>query len=352
MSAAVMDHPATEPRTGTAGGAAKVAVVIPCYRVRRHILGVLERIGPECAAIYVVDDRCPEGSGALVRDSVRDPRVTVLFHAENQGVGGATLTGMLRAAHDGATAVVKIDGDGQMDPALIPRFVRPLLEGEADYTKGNRFYDLDTVRAMPAVRLAGNAALSFLSKLSGGYWDLFDPTNGYVAIHANVLAGLPHGKIARRYFFESDMLFRLYLMRAVVIDVPMHAVYGDEISGLKVGREAFSFLVRHLRNAAKRVVYSYFLRDFSIASLYLLVALPALAFGTIFGSLEWYHLAREGIPASAGTVMLAGLPVILGFQSLLAFLALDIGNVPRRPIARRLEPPEPRPIQPPAAAAP
>lgn len=316
----------------------RIAVVIPCYRVGERVLDVLARIGPEVAAIYVVDDACPEGSGELVRRRTRDPRVTVLTHETNQGVGGATLTGMRRAAGDGATVVVKIDGDGQMDPALLPRIVRPVVEGEADYAKGNRFHDLDLLREMPAVRLAGNAALSFLSKLSSGYWNVFDPTNGYVAIHGDVLMALPHDKIARRYFFESDMLFRLNLARAVVVDVPMAARYRGETSSLDIRREVPRFLTAHMRNFAKRLFYSYVLRDVSIASIYLLLALVLLPAGTVLGIAGWSWNAAHGVPATAGTVMLAGLPVILGVQFLVAFLAYDTGAVPQRPIHKRLRP--------------
>ncbi|WP_298369897.1 glycosyltransferase family 2 protein [Azospirillum sp.] len=316
----------------------RIAVVIPSYRVCGHVLDVIARIGPEVASIYVVDDACPDGSGELVRRECHDPRVTVLTHGINQGVGAATLTGMRRATEEGATVVVKIDGDGQMDPALLPRIVRPILEGEADYAKGNRFHDLDRLREMPTVRLIGNAALSFFSKLSSGYWNVFDPTNGYVAIHGDVLMELPHDKIAHRYFFESDMLFRLNLARAVVVDVPMTARYRDETSNLRIGEEIPRFLVAHLRNLLKRLFYSYILRDVSIASIYLLLAFLLLPTGGLLGVAGWSWNAAHGVPATAGTVMLAGLPVILGVQFLVAFLAYDTGAVPQRPIHKRLRP--------------
>lgn len=316
--------------------APRIAVVIPCYRVRDRVLDVIARIGPEVAAIYAVDDACPEGTGALIEREGRDPRVVVLHHATNQGVGGATLTGMCRAVADGASVVVKIDGDGQMDPALLPHLVRPILDGEADYAKGNRFHDLELLQEMPLTRLVGNGALSFLSKLSTGYWNIFDPTNGYVALHGDVLAVLPHRKIARRYFFESDMLFRLNLERAVIVDVPMAARYRGEVSSLKIAEEIPRFLKAHLRNFLKRLFYSYILRDFSVASVYLLAALVLLPGGALLGLAEWYWHALRGVETSAGTVMLAGLPVILGVQFLLAFLAYDTANLPQRPIHKRL----------------
>ncbi len=313
-----------------------VVVVIPCYRVVRHIADVIGRIGSGVARIYVVDDACPEGSGAHVETACSDPRIRVLRHAVNQGVGGAVMTGYAAAFEDGATVVVKLDGDGQMDPAMVPRLVAPILQGQADYTKGNRFYDIEHVRAMPAKRLFGNAVLSLMSKCSSGYWNVFDPTNGFTAIGAPVLAVLPLGKISRRYFFESDMLFRLGTVRACVLDIPMPAMYSDEVSNLRIGRVLPQFLHGHARNLLKRILYGYFLRDFSVASVQLVLGLVLLAFGCAFGAEAWIDSVRSGVAASTGTVMLAALPVILGTQFLLSFLAFDIASVPSRSIGQVL----------------
>jgi dolichol-phosphate mannosyltransferase len=309
-----------------------IAVVIPSYRVKRHILGVLERIGPEVSHIYVVDDKCPDASGAFVRAQCHDPRVVVLEHAENQGVGGAVMTGYLAAMADGARVIVKIDGDGQMDARLIPAFVAPILAGEADYTKGNRFFDLEQIGAMPPLRLVANAILSLATKLSSGYWDLFDPTNGYTAIHADAARYLPFGKISRRYFFETDMLFRLNTVHAVVVDVPMDAVYGDEVSNLRISRALTEFAFKHTRNFIKRLFYNYYLRSMSLASIELPLGLAMVGFGTIFGATQWLSSARNAVATPAGTVMLAALPVAMGVQLILAFLAYDIASVPRRPL--------------------
>jgi len=308
-----------------------VAVVIPCYKVTRHILEVIAGIGAEVHQIYVVDDACPEGSGKFVHANVGDPRVRVLFHAENQGVGGAVMAGYRAAIAEGADVIVKVDGDGQMDPALIPDFIWPIMTGEADYTKGNRFYDLEEIRAMPGMRLFGNAVLSLMAKLSTGYWDLFDPTNGYTAIHADVARHLPFSKLSKRYFFETDILFRLNTLRAVVVDVPMSAKYGEEVSGLKISKIIGEFLFKHVRNFFKRIFYNYYLRDLSLASIELPLGLLLLSFGAGFGLYSWYESAQENTATSAGTVMLAALPILMGLQFLLAFLGNDIGSVPRRP---------------------
>lgn len=312
-----------------------VAVVIPSYRVTLHILEVLAAIGPEVARIYVVDDKCPDGSGQFVREHCRDPRVVVVEHRENQGVGGAVMSGYRAALDDGAVVIVKVDGDGQMNPALIPNFIGPILAGEADYTKGNRFFDLEAIRNMPSLRLFGNAVLSLMTKLSSGYWNLFDPTNGYTAIHRDVARHLPFHKISRRYFFETDMLFRLNTMHAVVVDVPMDAVYGEEVSNLKISKIVTEFLAKHALNFCKRVFYNYYLRDMSLASLELPLGLALVLLGSGYGIVHWAMSAHIGVATPAGTVMLAALPVLMGTQLILAFLAYDIASLPRRPIHKK-----------------
>ncbi len=311
---------------------ARIGVVIPCYRVTEQILSVLAAIGPEVGSIYVVDDACPESSGRFVQERVHDSRVRVLFRPENGGVGAAVMTGYRAALAEGCEVVVKIDGDGQMLPKLLPRFVRPILEGRADYTKGNRFFNPVDVQGMPPVRLFGNTILSFMTKLSSGYWTLFDPTNGYTAIHARLLAHLPLERIATRYFFESDMLFRLGTLRAVVLDIPMPSRYADEVSQLRIPIVLPGFLAGNARNFCKRLVYNYFLRDFSIASVNFIAGVLLFAFGVVFGAWHWLDNAAHGVVTTSGTVMLAALPVILGLQLLLSFLSYDIAAVPEQPV--------------------
>lgn len=310
----------------------KIAVVIPCYKVRKHIADVILKIGAEVWRIYVVDDGCPEGSGKHGGATANDPRVRVLCNAKNLGVGGAVMAGYRAAIADGAEVIVKIDGDGQMNPGMIARFVAPILKGQADYTKGNRFYNLTNISQMPAIRLLGNAALSFMTKLATGYWNIFDPTNGYTAIHAKVAATLPLDRISCRYFFESDMLFRLNTMRAVVVDIPMDTVYGDEQSQLRISRIFGEFLVKNVRNLMKRLFYNYFLRDMTIASLELVVGSVLFIFGLVFGSVRWIHAVRIAQATPLGAIMVAAMPLLIGLQLILAFLGFDISNVPKRPM--------------------
>ena len=312
-----------------------IAVVVPSYKVRKHILAVLAAMPEIVDRIYVVDDACPEQSGRHVLEACNDARVHVIFNAVNMGVGGAVMAGYRKAMDDGAQVIVKIDGDGQMDPALIEAFIRPILDLSADYTKGNRFYHPHALSAMPRMRVFGNAVLSFMSKLSTGYWNIFDPTNGYTAISATAAAQVMEHALSERYFFETDMLFRLNTIRAVVVDVPMRPKYEDEESNLSIKRIVLEFLYNHVRNTCKRIAYNYYLRDTSIASVELLLGLPLLLFGVVFGLWQWIYGHQHAVEASAGTVMLSGLPIIVGVQLVLAFLNYDIASVPRNAITRQ-----------------
>jgi dolichol-phosphate mannosyltransferase len=314
-----------------------VSVIIPCFNVTKQVINVIKGIDAEVSRIYVVDDCCPENSGDYVLENCTDERVVVLKNEQNLGVGGAVMRGYAEAIKDGATVIVKIDGDGQMDPSLINRFIRPIVEGRADYTKGNRFFYLEEIRHMPKIRIFGNAVLSFMSKLSTGYWSIFDPTNGFTAIHANVARHLPFDKISNGYFFETDMLFRLNTLKAKVVDIPMHAFYGDEKSNLKIGRVIVPFIFKHYRNFIKRLFYNYFLRDLNLASFELIFGFILMLFGSIYGVNAWINSIRTGIVTPAGTVMLAALPIILGLQLLLNFISFDMFAQPSTPIHEKLE---------------
>ncbi|MES2817624.1 MAG: glycosyltransferase family 2 protein [Pseudomonadota bacterium] len=310
----------------------KIAVAIPCYKVRQHVLEVIKLIPDSVCRIYAVDDACPDESGAWIEAQCQDPRVRVLYNPQNLGVGGAVITAYRQAIADDMDVVVKIDGDGQMDPRLLPKFVRPIKQGHADYTKGNRFFRLESLRDMPKIRLFGNAMLSFLSKLSCGYWGIMDPTNGYTAVHVALLRELPLDKIEQRYFFETDMLFRLNTLRAVVTDIPMDALYADEESSLQVGKVLPEFMGKHLSRLVRRYGYNYWLRDFNVGSLYSLLGLVFLLSGLLFGISHWIDSDISGEPATSGTVMLAALPILVGVQLLVAFLHYDITSAPVEPL--------------------
>lgn len=312
----------------------KVAVIIPCFRVKKHILPLLKELLSFDYMIYVVDDKCPDESGKYISEHFSSAQLKVLYNEKNLGVGGAVKAGLKQALKDGFDIFVKLDGDGQMDPKLIPGLIKPIETGRVDFSKGNRFYNINTLVKMPLIRLIGNSGLSFINKIVNGYWPIMDPTNGFVAIHKNALSLLPLDKIDNRYFFESDLLFRLGTIRAVVEDFPMDAKYEDEQSGLSVKKVLIEFPPKYFVRFYKRIFYSYFLRDFNMGSLSLVFGLILTLFGLIFGSINWVNNVNAGVSTPTGTIMIAVLPVILGFQLLLSFINFDIGNTPQKPLSR------------------
>jgi hypothetical protein len=245
-------------------------------------------------------------------------------------------TGYVRALELGSHVIVKIDGDGQMDSTKIPELTRLILEGEGDYIKGNRFFDIDTVRSMPKSRIFGNLVLSFFAKFSTGYWRIFDPNNGFTAISSTALQRIQLKKIDNRYFFESDLLFRLNLVRAVVIDLPMDARYGSERSNLKIRKVLFEFPIKHLRNFIKRIAYTYYLRDFTLASLELPIGVALTSFGIVSGIINFLNSRALDQGTPPGTLILISMSVLVGTQLILSFFSFDIDSAPTKPISKFL----------------
>jgi dolichol-phosphate mannosyltransferase len=315
-----------------------LAVVIPAYRVERELGAVLASIPPYVRHIIVVNDASPDATAKVLSEAAsRDGRISMVTHKKNKGVGGAMISGYKKALELGAQIVVKLDGDGQMSPDDIPALVAPLISGQADFTKGNRFRDFLALSQMPFVRRIGNIGLSFLSKLATGYWNCFDPTNGFLALRGEVLERLPLEKIHKSYFFEISQLSQLYLIGACLRDVPIPARYAAETSSLSILRVLIEFPPRLATVFLRRILLHYFLYDFSMGSMYMLAGLPLFLFGLIFGSVEWVRYASRGTPAPTGTVMLATLTVILGIQFLLSAISIDLQSVPREPLSRPLE---------------
>jgi dolichol-phosphate mannosyltransferase len=310
----------------------KICVVIPAYKVKDHILTVLEGIEEFVDKIYIIDDACPEKSGFFVKENFSDPRLSILYHEKNKGVGAATISGYKLAIEDDIDIVVKIDGDNQMNPKEMKKFILPIINGNTDYAKGNRFFYISSIRGMPIHRIFGNIFLSFMTKLSTGYWEIFDPTNGYTAIHVKVLKMIELDKISNRFFFESDMLFRLNIIKAKVIDIPINSKYANEKSNLNVKKIFFEFIYKNLKNTVKRFIYSYFVRDFNIGSIELIFGIILVCFSLYHGLINWIVSIETNTTASAGTVMLSALPAIFGFQLVLSFFNYDTRKIDKQPL--------------------
>ena len=313
----------------------KLAVVLPCYRVREKIGCVVLSLLDLADFVIAVDDCCPEKSGAYLKEAIADPKLTVLFHEINQGVGGAMITGFQEALRLGATIIVKMDGDGQMEARHLPHLIASLVNGKADFSKGNRFFDLHALQNMPGLRRFGNLGLTLLTKAASGYWNISDPTNGFLAIRREALDLVNFHLLDQRYFFEISLLVQLNVIRAVAVDVPIPAKYDDEQSSLSPMKILFSFPGKLLAGLFHRIWWRYFIYDINIVTIFLLTGSLLFFGGAGFGAWRWGFNTESTIHQSAGTVALAMLPMILGFQMLLQAVVLDTIQTPEHPISDR-----------------
>ncbi len=310
-----------------------VAVVVPAFQAGGQVAATLAGIPAFVRTIIVVVDGATDDTARLVDEAAAvDPRVARVDHPVNRGVGAAMRTGYRRALDAGAEIVAKMDADGQMDPGCLAALVLPVALGRADYAKGNRFLHTREIRAMPPLRLAGNAALSLLSKLSSGYWNLLDPTNGYTAASREALLAVDLDQVDDGYFFESSMLTELSLARAVCADVAIPARYGDESSHLSVAKSVVEFAAKHARAFARRLWLRHVVLDFSPVALLLGIGVPLGLFGFVFGARHWAASSAAGVPATAGTVMVAAFTTAAGLFSVVQAMIYDLLSVPTVPL--------------------
>lgn len=318
----------------------RVAVVIPAFRARATISRVLAAIGPEVSAIYVVDDKCPDGSGELAFRECADPRLTVLHNSSNLGVGGAVKRGYRQALADGADIIVKLDADAQMDPRHIPRLIAPILKGSADYAKGDRFAPVermppgtprDALAEMPLSRHLANRAISLIHRLATGYWSIRDPANGYTAVHARALRRIPMKALADCFFFETDMLFRLNLSDAMVVDVPLPAHYPGSSSSLSLRRVAPRFAAMMVRRCLERLRFRYFRGRPNLVTMKLSAGSMMIAAAAIMAS--WSLMPVAGAGQAGGSGLIWSL-LLIGFGLLVAALIVDSRRRPGPPVRR------------------
>jgi glycosyltransferase involved in cell wall biosynthesis len=238
----------------------RIAVVIPAFNEADKIAGAIRSVPGFVDHVIVVDDGSRDDTAAVARGASRrgaGREAEVIVHAQNRGVGAAIGTGYARALALGADATAVMAGDGQMDPADLPRLLMPIVDGAADYAKGNRFASPGGWQQMPAVRLAGSVALSWLTRAASGYWRLFDSQCGYTAASRAALVAIGPERMFARYGYPNDLLARLGAAGARVVDVPVRAVYGPAWrSGLRPSRVALPIAWLLLRAFVRRVVIS------------------------------------------------------------------------------------------------
>lgn len=309
----------------------RIAVAIPYYNASRHICDVVSKLPDFIDSVVITDDRSPQPMDKSAIQKAAKPNTTVVFleNETNLGVGGATMKGFRYAIDNGFDIVVKMDSDDQMDASFLPDLLQPLLKGRAEMAKGNRFRDLNALKRMPVIRRSGNLILSFMTKAATGYWNNFDPNNGYLAIKTSTLKQIDFEKLSKRYFFETSLIAQLYFVDARIKDVAMPAIYADEQSSMKVWRMPVIFATSLFKVFIKRIAKAYFLYDFNIASIYLFTGLPLFLFGVVYGIYNWIYYSSMHILAPTGTIMLVTLSIILGFQLLLQAVQYDIIHSPK-----------------------
>lgn len=302
-----------------------LAVVIPAYNAGATIESVLNQM-PACVDwIIVIDDGSRDDTLEILRRT-KDRRTMAIRHDQNQGVGGAMVTGFSKALELGADLVAKIDADGQMDPRYLAKFSRAAIRHHCDYVKANRFGHIDALPAMPRIRLVGNLVLTFLTKAASGYWNVFDPQNGYVMITRTMLKRLDLARVDKSYFFENSMLINLNVLRAKIAEIYLPAQYNGEASSMVLKRIVLSFPGKLLRGFLYRVYHKYIFRSLSPFALLFVFGLLAMAWGSVWGLMAWWRSHATGIAATTGTVILALLPLLLGWSALLQALVLDVAD--------------------------
>jgi len=305
------------------GKAPKLALVIPAHNEAAHIGEVLGSIPPLVAMIIVVDDASTDATASVV-EGCNDPRVVLIRHERNSGVGGAMRTGYAAALKGGYDLIGKMDADGQMRADELARLVEPFLLGLADYTKGNRFFFRGATRSMPSHRGFGNSLFSFLTKVASGYWHVFDSQCGFTVVNAAYLRLVDLRRLPDDYFFENAMLIELNALNARVVDVPVSTVYGDEVSGVDVGKVLLTFPPRLLGRGAARFWRKHLVTDFGPIGLLTIGGMLLSAFGAAFGGYHWLLSISSGTVASTGTVMVAVLPLMLGIELLIQAFSMSV----------------------------
>ncbi|TML83484.1 MAG: glycosyltransferase family 2 protein [Actinobacteria bacterium] len=301
----------------------RVAVVVPAHDEEELIGTTIAGVPEFVDRIYVVDDA--SGDATVERaQSVADPRVEVIRHARNEGVGAAIVTGYKRAIDEKMDVAAVMAGDNQMDPYDLENLVQPVARGEVDYAKANRLVTGEAWKLIPRTRYLGNAALSLLTKIASGYWHVADSQSGYTAIALRTLQALDLDRVYRRYGFPNDMLVHLNVVNARVRDVPSRPVYGvGERSGIRYRHVVPKISWLLVKGFFWRMREKYVIRDFHPLVFFYALGFFATLAGLVLGGIELgYRIA--GYQVSVGTVVLVALLLISGSQFTLFAMWFDM----------------------------
>lgn len=303
-------------------GGLRIGVVVPAYNEERLIGRTLETMPDFVDRVFVVDDASTDRTSEVAR-AVADPRVTVVRHDANTGVGGAIITGHRQVLAEDLDVSVVMAGDAQMDPDRLPALLDPIVHDGVQFAKANRFYASGSTAGMPRHRVLGNIVLSVMTKFASGYYHLFDPQNGYTALHRDALERLDLDAIAANYSFENSLLIHLNILRVRARDVPIPARYGDEVSTLRVSRVVPMLLRTLVAGFWMRVWRKYVFPSLEPFALLFFPGLLLTGLG-LAAALVITVLAVNDVTATPATVMISIAPLLAGIQLLVSALNLDI----------------------------
>ena len=299
-----------------------VAVVVPALNEEALVGSTVSRIPAFVDRIVVVDDGSTDETGA--RAQAADPRVELVRHDRNEGVGAAIVSGYRRAVAEEMDVTCVMAADGQMDPDDLEMLARAIAAGECDYAKANRLFTGQAWEIIPRSRYLGNAILSFLTKIASGYWHVADSQSGYTAVNLETLRLLDLDRLYRRYGFPNDILVHLNVWNRRVRDYPSRPIYGvGERSGIKLRRVVPTISWLLVKGFFWRLREKYVIRDFHPLVLFYGLGLGLFGVGVILGVVETaLRIAGNDIPAA--TIVLVALLVISGLQLLLFAMWFDM----------------------------
>ncbi len=300
-----------------------IGVVIPCFMGGEITVKLIEKIINYADKVVLIDDKCPLNTGKKIIDKNFGDKVKVIFNAKNIGVGGSTKKGFDYLLKENCEIILKMDADYQMLPEDIPRMCEPIIQEECEATKGNRFTNIEKLFEMPKIRLIGNTFLSYMSKFSTGYWEIFDPNNGFIAFKAETLKKIDLKKTDNRFFFETDILFRCSLKNIAIKNVSIDANYDNNYSSLNPIKEIFPFFIKNIKLLIKRIIYQYYLLDFNVGSIDLLLSILFGFSSFIFGIFLFIRSNITNELTTAGTASIFTILSILSVQFFLSFIYYD-----------------------------
>jgi glycosyltransferase involved in cell wall biosynthesis len=302
----------------------RLCVIVPAYNEERLIADTLAAIPEIVDRIYAVNDASADKTPDTIRESAKkDPRIILLSHEQNRGVGAAIITGYKQGLEDGMQVFVVMAGDNQMDPEIMPALITPIIQNKADYTKGNRLLSPEYRKGMSQWRFVGNTILTLLTKFSSGYWKLMDPQNGYTAISERALERLNLDSIYPGYGYCNDLLVKLNVFGFRVMDVEMPARYGRETSKIKYAPYIWKVSWLLLDDFFYRLRMKYVILSFHPIVIFYLFGLVLTILGLCAGLFTAYYVFVQQGPLFVRGV-LSLLIFALGMQFLSFALMFDI----------------------------